>query len=72
MSITSINPRNQFQGVVSAINIGSIVSEVEVDTPAGLITSVVTTRAVQELELRIGTPVLAFMKATDVSIAKLS
>ncbi len=71
MSISSLNPRNQFAGSVSFINKGPVLSEIEVQTAAGIVTSVVTTRAVQELELQIGTPVIAFVKATDVALAKL-
>lgn len=71
MSITSLNPRNQFRGAVCEITIGPVLSEIEVQTPAGLVTSVVTTRAVRELELQIGTEVIAMVKATDVALAKL-
>lgn len=71
MSIKSLNPRNQFAGTVSFINLGPVLSEVEVQTAAGIVTSVVTTRAVQELELQIGTEVIAFVKATDVALARL-
>ncbi len=71
MSITSINPRNQFPGAVSHITIGPIISEVEVQTATGIVTSLVSTRAVQELELKIGSEVIAFVKATDVALAKL-
>lgn len=70
-AISSINPRNQFQGSVSYINFGPVVSEVEVQTPAGIVTSVVSTRAVQNLNLQVGTEVIAFVKATDVALAKL-
>lgn len=71
MSISSINPRNQFRGAVAHINIGPVISEVEVQTPGGIVTSLVSTRAVQELDLQIGTDVIAFVKATDVALAKL-
>jgi len=71
MSITSLNPRNQFSGAVSFINLGPVLSEVEVQTATGIVTSVVTTRAVQELQLQIGTEVIAFVKATDVALARL-
>ncbi|KCB23918.1 TOBE domain protein [Bordetella hinzii OH87 BAL007II] len=39
--------------------------------PAGVVTSVITTRSVKELDLQVGTEVLAFVKATEVSVAKL-
>jgi molybdopterin-binding protein len=49
---------------------GDVVSELEVDTASGLITSVITTCSIKELAL-IGSEVLALVKATDVAIAKL-
>ena len=45
--------------------------EVDVQTAAGIVTSVITTRSVRELELRVGSEVIAFVKSTEVSIAKL-
>lgn len=71
MSIKSINARNQFQGVVKEIIEGPVVSEVDVETPAGIVTSVITTRSVKELGLQVGTPVVALVKSTEVSIATL-
>lgn len=71
MSIQSINARNQFRGKIKEIILGPVVSEVDVDTPAGIVTSVITTRSVKELDLQVGTEVLAFVKATEVSVAKL-
>ncbi|HTD90021.1 MAG TPA: TOBE domain-containing protein, partial [Burkholderiales bacterium] len=66
-----INVRNQFKGVVKEIVEGRVVSEVVVETPHGLVTSVVTTRSVHELQLEVGSEVLALVKATEVSIAKV-
>lgn len=71
MSISSINARNQFRGAVSHIIIGPVISEVEVQTTSGIVTSLVSTRAVRELDLKVGTDVIAFVKATDVALAKL-
>ena len=71
MSIEKINARNQFKGKISNIILGEVVSEVDVETPAGIVTSVITTRSVKDLELKIGTEVVALVKATEVSIAKL-
>ncbi|MYZ44612.1 TOBE domain-containing protein [Schauerella aestuarii] len=71
MSSKSINARNQFRGKISEIILGPVVSEVDIDTPAGIVTSVITTRSVHELELKVGSEVLAFVKATEVSVAKL-
>ena len=72
MSITAINVRNQFRGVVKEVIEGPVVSEVDVQTPSGLIvTSVITTRSVDDLQLKIGSDVVALVKSTEVSIAKL-
>ncbi|MDR1888938.1 MAG: TOBE domain-containing protein [Zoogloeaceae bacterium] len=71
MSIQSINARNQFHGTIKDIIFGSVVSEVEVETPFGIVTSVITTRSIKDLDLQIGAEVLALVKSTEVSIAKL-
>jgi molybdopterin-binding protein len=72
MSIIAINVRNQFKGRVKEIIEGSVVSEVDVETPAGIITAVITTRSVKELGLVVGSEVVALIKSTEVSIATLS
>jgi molybdopterin-binding protein len=71
MGITAINVRNQFKGHIKEIIRGSVVSEVDVETPYGIVTSVITTRSVDELELKVGSEVIAFVKSTEVSIARL-
>ena len=63
--------RDQFKGRVREILRGDVVSEVDVETPWGVVTSVITTRSVDELQLRVGSEVVAFVKSTEVSIAKL-
>jgi molybdopterin-binding protein len=71
MSIAAINARNQFQGTVKEIILGPVVSEVDVETPFGIVTSVITTRSLKQLNLAVGSEVLALVKATEVAIAKL-
>lgn len=71
MTIQAINVRNQFRGKIKAIIEGDVVSEVDVETPAGIVTSVITTRSIRDLNLVIGSEVVALVKATEVSIAKL-
>lgn len=72
MSIVAVNTRNQFSGKVINILIGKVVSEVEIETPAGVISAVVTTRSIQNLGLKVGDPALALFKATEVMVAKLA
>ena len=71
MTIKAINVRNQFKGKVKEILRGDVVSEVDVETPWGIVTSVITTRSVDELQLQPGSDVVALVKSTEVSIAKL-
>jgi molybdopterin-binding protein len=71
MTIQAINVRNQFRGRIKAIIEGDVMSEVDVETPSGTVTSVITTRSVRDLGLVIGTEVVALVKATEVSLAKL-
>src|SRR5450830_45600 len=71
MTIKAINVRNQFKGTIKEIVTGDVLSEIDVQTASGIVTSVITTRSVKELELQIGSEVIAFVKSTEVSIAKL-
>ena len=71
MALIAVNVRNQLRGIIKEILLGDVVSEIEIETSSGIITSVLTTRSVKELALTKGTEVLALVKATDVSIAKI-
>jgi molybdopterin-binding protein len=71
MSIQAINVRNQFKGKIKEIIRGDVVSEIDVQTPWGIVTSVITTRSVDDLNLQVGSEVVALVKSTEVSIAKL-
>jgi len=71
MSHTRVNTRNQFKGTVIALKRGDVMSELEIETPAGVISSVITTTSVDRLGLRVGDTALALFKAVDVLVAKL-
>lgn len=70
-SIQAVNVRNQFKGNIKEIIRGDVLSEIDVQTPWGVVTSVITTRSVDELGLKVGSEVVALVKSTEVSIAKL-
>ena len=63
MSIQAINVRNQFKGKVREIIRGDVVSEVDVETPWGIVTSVITTRSVDDLGLVVGSDVVTRLLA---------
>ena len=71
MTIKAINVRNQFKGTIKEIVVGDVLSEIDVQTASGIVTSVITTRSVKELQLKVGSEVVAFVKSTEVSIATL-
>lgn len=71
MTIEAVNVRNQFRGRIREIITGPVVSEVEVETPQGIVTSVITTRSVKDLNLTVGTEVVALVKSTEVALAIL-
>ncbi len=71
MTITSVNVRNQFKGIIQEIVKGDVVSEINVETKAGLFTSIISTRSVKDLDLKVGSEVVVLIKSTEVSLAKL-
>lgn len=71
MVIHAINSRNQIPGRIVEIVLGPVVSEVDVETTSGIVTSIVTTRSIKSLNLQVGSEVLAVFKATEVMLAKI-
>ena len=71
MAVHAINTRNQLPGRVVEILLGPVVSEVDIETASGIVTSVVTTRSIKSLDLQVGHEVLAVFKATEVLLAKV-
>ncbi|PUA16533.1 molybdopterin-binding protein [Glaciimonas sp. PCH181] len=72
MSIQAINVRNQFRGKIISIVEDEVLSGLDIETPIGIVSSVITTRSVRDLGLVIGSEVVALIKATEVSIGKLA
>jgi molybdopterin-binding protein len=62
--------RNQLPGMVKSIVSDQVLSEVIVDTSIGKIASIITTRSVQEMNLKPGDKVFALVKATNVSLRR--
>jgi molybdopterin-binding protein len=62
--------RNQLKGTIKSILRDKILSEVNVETAAGTVASVITTASLKALKLKKGDRVLVLIKATNVSLAK--
>ena len=71
MAISEINVRKQFRGKIKEIIAGPVVSEVDVETAHGIVTSVITSRSIQDLDLKVGSEVIAQVKSTEVPIATI-
>ncbi len=66
----SISIRNRLPGTIEEIVSDKVVSEVVIQTAAGIVTSIITTGSVERMKLKEGDSVFAVMKATSVSIEK--
>jgi molybdopterin-binding protein len=64
--------RNQLPGTIKSIVSDKVLSEVIVETSIGDVASVITTRSVEEMKLRIGDEVFVLVKATNVSLRRRS
>jgi molybdopterin-binding protein len=62
--------RNQLEGKIKDIVHGPVVSEVVVETKAGTLASVITSRSVEEMNLKAGDRVYVMIKATEAWIQK--
>jgi molybdopterin-binding protein len=63
--------RNQLRGTIKEIVSDKVMSEVIVETAAGDVAAVITTRSVQTMKLQVGETVFVMVKAPDVSIQKV-
>jgi molybdopterin-binding protein len=63
--------RNRLEGEVIEIIKGGAVTEVDVRTAAGIVSSVITTRSLEETGLKVGDKVIAGFKSTTVFLEKL-
>jgi molybdopterin-binding protein len=70
LSIMPSTIRNQLKGTVKSIVSDKILSEVNVETAAGVVASVITTASLKALKLKKGDAVSVLVKATNVSLAK--
>jgi sulfonate transport system ATP-binding protein len=69
MSVGSIESRNQIRGKIVDIHVGRPLSEVSVETPAGIIAAALSSRDLSEQPFELGTEVLVFFKSNEVILA---
>ena len=65
-----LSTRNQWQGIVTAITHGNVVSEVTLQiAPEVSVIAIVSKISVETLGLEIGSKAYALMKSTEVTLA---
>ncbi|MFD5427037.1 molybdopterin-binding protein [Streptomyces sp. NPDC127084] len=67
--VEGISIRNQLPGFITDIVTGGAMAGVRLRVDGGELTSAVTKEAVADLGLTVGSPVVALIKATEVSLA---
>ncbi|MGW2572652.1 TOBE domain-containing protein [Streptomyces sp. NPDC001537] len=67
--VEGLSIRNQLPGTVTAVTTGGAMAAVKVAVDGGELTSAITKDAVTDLALATGTPVVALIKSTEISLA---
>ncbi len=65
-----LSARNQFQGIVKSIKLGTVMAEVVVTVGSLEVVAAITRHSAESLKLKTGDPVRAVIKATEVLIDK--
>ena len=64
--------RNRIPAIVCGIRRGEILSEVELDYDSQVFYSIITTRAIDRMELAVGDAVEALVKSNEMSLKELA
>ena len=67
--VTGVSIRNQIPGQVVGVATGGAMATVKVSIDGGELTAAITREAVAELGLSMGSPVVALIKSTEISLA---
>lgn len=67
--VAGISIRNQLPGTVAGVATGGAMATVKIDVDGGELTAAITREAVDELALAPGSPVVALVKSTEISLA---
>jgi molybdopterin-binding protein len=63
-----LSARNQIKGTVKSVTKGQTTAHVEIDIGGAVITASITNEAVEALQLKVGQPAYAVVKASDVMV----
>jgi molybdopterin-binding protein len=65
-----ISARNQLSGKVTAVKLGNVMAQIEIQVGENQLVSVITRESAEGLDLKEGDEVVAIIKSTDVMVAK--
>ncbi len=65
-----VSARNQLRGEIAALHLDGVMAEVRVRIGEQELVSVITRSSAERMRLKVGDPVLAMVKATEVMIGK--
>ena len=68
--MSGISLRNKLKGKVSHIESDTLLSKVSVETEVGLITSIITSNAVKQLDIKNNMELTAMIKTNELILAK--
>lgn len=68
-AVEGVSIRNQLPGTVADLTTGVAMASVKVTVAGGSLTAVITADAVNDLGLEAGSPVVALIKSTEISLA---
>lgn len=66
----TLSARNQLEGTIDEIQMGTVMAHVTVRVGNNVIDSVITRRSVEEMKLKKGDKVKAVIKSTEVMLLK--
>src|SRR3954462_3804261 len=66
----TLSARNRFPGIVRSVEVDGVMALVEIEAGPFLLTAAVTRDAVDELQLVVGSPATAAVKATSVMVER--
>lgn len=67
--VEGLSIRNRLPGTVTAIAVSGAMASVRITVEGGELTAAITKDAADDLRLSAGTPVVALIKSTEVSLA---
>ena len=65
-----ISLRNKFKGTIEVLESKELLSKISIKTNVGKISSIITTNAVKQLQLELGTAVTAMVKTNEILISE--